>query len=67
MDDFPGSEDYEEGCDPVRDLTLLEQVEYWKTRARLSEQMWWKIDELDAVLEELDSSDRDSADWWKNA
>jgi hypothetical protein len=32
-DEFPGSEDYEDGCDPVRELTLLEQIEYWKRRA----------------------------------
>jgi hypothetical protein len=62
---FPGSEDYEEGADPVRDLTLLEQIEYWKTRAHLAEQTFWKIDELDAVLEDLDGADRDGADWWK--
>jgi hypothetical protein len=38
-DDFPGSEDYEDGSDPVRDLTLPEQIEYWKARSRLAEQL----------------------------
>jgi hypothetical protein len=44
--DFPGSEDYEEGSDPVRDLTLLEQIKYWKTRSCLAEELADKYREL---------------------
>lgn len=71
--DFPGSEDYDEGCSPVRDLTLLEQIEYWQARARVAEEaLFAECDEfVGAVLEELDgeiaANDRDPADWWKDA
>ena len=41
--DFPGSEDYEPGCSPVRELTLLEQIAYWKARARLAEECAYGI------------------------
>lgn len=58
-DDFPGSEDYEEGCDPVRDLTLLEQIEYWKARAQLAEQCAY------ANLERVVEQESDPADYWK--
>jgi hypothetical protein len=60
-DDFLGSEDYEEGCDPVRDLTLFEQIEYWKARARLAEQCAYEN------LKRVAENDLDDADWWKNA
>jgi len=59
--DFPGSEDYEEGSDPVRDLTLLEQIEYWKARARLAEECAYANLERVAEIEDSD----DDADWWK--
>jgi hypothetical protein len=60
-DDFPGSEDYEEGCDPVRELTLLEQIAYWKARARLAEQCAY------ANLERVREAENDAdADWWKS-
>ena len=57
MVDFPGSEDYEEGCDPVRDLTLLEQIEYWRERAKCAERLAHQRGELTA--------EADDADWWK--
>jgi hypothetical protein len=43
--------------------------EYWKARSRAAEEMLHKIEELDAVLEEIDGdrNDHDSADWWKDA
>lgn len=59
---FPGSEDYEEGCDPVRDLTLMEQIEFWKTRARLAEGLAQKYRELVQVEWDIEP---DAADWWK--
>lgn len=59
MDDFPGSEDYEEGCDPVRDLTLLEQIEYWKARAKAGELLAHQRGELTQLA--------DDADAWKYA
>lgn len=57
---FPGEEDYEEGCDPVRDLTLLEQIEYWKARARLVEECAYQNLQRVSEVEDLDD-----ADWWK--
>lgn len=65
MSAFPGSEDYEEGCDPVRELTLLEQIQYWKTRSRIAEELAHKYRELDQVESEAAAADRDAADWWK--
>lgn len=59
--DFPGSEDYEDGCDPVRDLTLLEQIAYWKARALFFEGLAYS--NLECVHEQ--ESD-DPADWWKD-
>jgi hypothetical protein len=56
-EEVPGSEDYEAGCDPVRDLTLLEQVRYWKERAKVAEQHAHWRGELTAGA--------DDADWWK--
>jgi hypothetical protein len=61
MDDFPGAEDYEKGCDPVRELTLREQIEYWKARARLAEQCAY------GNLERVAELEADDADWWKEA
>jgi hypothetical protein len=60
-DEFLGSEDYEEGCDPVRDLTLLEQIEYWKARAWLAERCAYG--NLERIRELEDAGD---ADWWKD-
>jgi hypothetical protein len=59
---FPGSEDYEDGCSPVRDLMLLEQIEYWKTRSRLAEECAHA--NLDRVVE---LEDDDSGEAWKRA
>lgn len=60
--DFPGSEDYEEGCDPVRDLTLLEQIDYWKARAHLAETCAYANLERVSEIE-----DDDPADFWKRS
>jgi hypothetical protein len=62
MDEFPGSEDYEDGASPVRELTLLEQIAYWQARARLAEQCAYA--NLERVVER--ESD-DPADFWKRA
>ena len=62
MDDFPGSEDYEEGCDPVRELTLLEQIEYWKARAHMAEAAVATAVER---VSELEDDGQDDGDWWK--
>jgi hypothetical protein len=62
---FPGSEDYEEGSSPVRDLTLLEQIEYWKTRARLAEECAYANPARDEPVRTADLEAADSADWWK--
>jgi hypothetical protein len=60
MSAFPGSEDYEPESSPVRELTLLEQIEYWKARARLAEEC------AHANLERVaDIEDVDPADFWK--
>jgi hypothetical protein len=59
-EEFPGCEDYEEGASPVRDLTFLEQIAYWKARARLAEQCAYA--NLERVAEQ--ESD-DPADSWK--
>ncbi|HWM26590.1 MAG TPA: hypothetical protein VNP98_17365 [Chthoniobacterales bacterium] len=57
---FPGSEDYEDGCSPVRELTLIEQIEYWKVRARLAEECGY------ANLERIAEVETDDpADFWK--
>ena len=56
LHDFPGSEDYEEGASPVRELPLSEQVEYWKERARRAESHF--------LVQTPD--ERDDADWWKD-
>lgn len=56
---FPGSEDYDPGQSPVRDLTLLEQIAYWMARARLAEECGY------ANLERVAEQDDDDADWWK--
>lgn len=56
-EDFPGSEDYDEGSDPARDLTLLEQIEYWKARSYRAEQLAHERGELTHA--------DDDADWWK--
>ncbi|MCA1589708.1 MAG: hypothetical protein LC734_04815 [Acidobacteria bacterium] len=56
-DEFPGSEDYGQGCDPVRDLTLLEQIKYWKARARAAELLAHQRGELTHA--------EDDADYWK--
>lgn len=61
MDDFPGSEDYEPGQSPVRELTLLEQIAYWMARARLAEEC------AHANLERIAEIESDDpADYWKN-
>ena len=57
---FPGSEDYEEDSSPVRELTLLEQIEYWKTRACLAEECAYA--NLERVVE---IEDDDSGEAWK--
>lgn len=64
MDAFPGSEDYEKERDPVAELTLLEQIEYWKSRARLAEELVHKYRES-FVLEA--EKEPDAADWWKKS
>jgi hypothetical protein len=56
---FPGSEDYEPGCSPARELTLLEQIAYWQARARLAEECAY------ANLERAGEIEEDDADWWK--
>lgn len=61
MDAFPGSEDYAPGCSPVRDLTLLEQIDYWKARAELAERCAYA--NLERVVEQENGAD--DADWWK--
>lgn len=58
---FPGAEDYEEGFSPVRDLALLEQVNYWKARAKVAEESAHADLERVAEIE-----DEDLADWWKD-
>lgn len=58
--DFPGAEDYEEGCDPARDLSQRAQAAYWKARACLAEEC--AFGNLQRVA---DLEDGDSADWWK--
>lgn len=64
MDAVPGSEDYAPGCSPVRDLTLLEQIDYWKARARLAEECAYA--NLERVVEQENGGvGEDSADWWK--
>lgn len=70
MTDFPGSEDYDEGCDPVRELTLMEQIAYWKARARLFEELAYSNSPQDesavADLERVtEIDDDDPGDWWK--
>lgn len=64
MDAFPGAEDYEAGCSPVRELTLLEQIEYWKQRSELAETLAHKYRELVQVLDVVEMAD--GADWWKD-
>lgn len=59
MSAFPGSEDYEPGCDPARDLSPAEQIAYWKARACLAEEC--AFGNLQRVVELED----DDADWWK--
>jgi hypothetical protein len=59
---FPGSEDYEPGCSPVRELTLLEQIAYWQARARLAEECAYA--NLERVAE---SESDDPADYWKDS
>jgi hypothetical protein len=63
MNAFPGAEDYEPNSDPVRELTLLEQIEYWKARARLAEQCAYANLERVREIE----ADHDDGDWWKDA
>lgn len=63
MDAFPGSEDYAPGSSPVRDLTLLEQIDYWKSRAQLAEHCAYA--NLERVAEQEGSDD--PADFWKRA
>lgn len=67
---FPGAEDYEPGCDPARDLSPREQVEYWKARARLAEERAYSPTDESAVADGnlqrvADLEDGDDADWWK--
>jgi hypothetical protein len=57
---FPGSEDYEPGQSPVRELTLIEQINYWMERAFKAEQAVAERPELVADVE-----DDDPADFWK--
>jgi len=62
MSNFPGLEDHEDGCSPVRDLTLLEQIDYWRTRAWLAEECAYA--NLERVVE---LEDDDSGEAWKRA
>ena len=59
--DFPGHEDYETGRSPVRDLELLDQVKYWKARARLAEECAHENLQRVHEIEE----DHENGDWWK--
>lgn len=66
---FPGSEDYDAGCSPVRDLTLLEQIDYWRQRAQLAEECAHQnhaklLAVCEAQLAERDSKDEEG-EWWK--
>lgn len=40
-EDFPGWEDYLDGCDPAGDRPISEQIAYWKDRARSAEAAGW--------------------------
>jgi hypothetical protein len=60
---FPNEEDYEEGNSPVRDLTLVEQINYWKARAKLAERT--AHENLERMHELEEQCARDPADFWK--
>jgi hypothetical protein len=66
---FPGSDDYAPGCSPVRDLTLLEQIDYWKARAHAAEAAAWDsqnklVSACEVILDAAADEDA-AADWWK--